>query len=198
MLEFLRNKKIMIVVAHPDDELLGLGATLHRLINDYNVKTHVVILGEGDERLKLESDIRTMMPAIRNRIRIVLPGYRQDAAECIGAFDLFVMPSVHEGFGLTLVEAMAHGIPVLANRVDSLPELIEEYENGECIDFTYENQDEVIQKILTYARKEKASPVTKFDINTMVGSYVELFNTLLSRQKRTRYSRRDGSDSLII
>jgi LmbE family N-acetylglucosaminyl deacetylase len=47
MLEFLRNKKIMIVVAHPDDELLGLGATLHRLIKDYNVKTHVVILGEG-------------------------------------------------------------------------------------------------------------------------------------------------------
>jgi LmbE family N-acetylglucosaminyl deacetylase len=47
MLEFLRNKKIMIVVAHPDDELLGLGATLHKLINDYNVKTHVVILGEG-------------------------------------------------------------------------------------------------------------------------------------------------------
>ncbi|BFM42309.1 PIG-L family deacetylase [Flavobacterium sp. CFS9] len=47
MLEFLRNKKIMIVVAHPDDELLGLGATFHKLINEYNVQTHVVILGEG-------------------------------------------------------------------------------------------------------------------------------------------------------
>ncbi|WP_415375219.1 PIG-L deacetylase family protein [Patiriisocius sp. Uisw_017] len=47
MLESLRNKKIMIVVAHPDDELLGLGATLHKLILDYQVKTHVVILGEG-------------------------------------------------------------------------------------------------------------------------------------------------------
>ena len=47
MLESLRNKKIMIVVAHPDDELLGLGATMHRLIVDYQVETHVVILGEG-------------------------------------------------------------------------------------------------------------------------------------------------------
>jgi len=37
----------MIVVAHPDDELLGLGATMNRLILDYNVITHVVILGEG-------------------------------------------------------------------------------------------------------------------------------------------------------
>ena len=47
MLESLRNKRIMLVVAHPDDELLGLGATFHKLIKEYNVKTHVVILGEG-------------------------------------------------------------------------------------------------------------------------------------------------------
>ena len=37
----------MVVVAHPDDELLGLGATMNRLINEYNIITHVVILGEG-------------------------------------------------------------------------------------------------------------------------------------------------------
>lgn len=37
----------MVVVAHPDDELLGLGATMHKLINEYNIQTHVVILGEG-------------------------------------------------------------------------------------------------------------------------------------------------------
>ena len=41
------NKKILIVVAHPDDELLGLGATMHKLIQEFNVQTHVVILGEG-------------------------------------------------------------------------------------------------------------------------------------------------------
>lgn len=47
MINLFKNKKIMIVVAHPDDELLGLGASMHRLINDYDVNTHVVILGEG-------------------------------------------------------------------------------------------------------------------------------------------------------
>ena len=55
MLESLKNKRIMIVVAHPDDELLGLGATLHKLIHQYGVQTHVVILGEG---LTSRSDIR--------------------------------------------------------------------------------------------------------------------------------------------
>ncbi len=47
MLESLKNKKILIVVAHPDDEILGLGATMNHLINNYQVQTHVVILGEG-------------------------------------------------------------------------------------------------------------------------------------------------------
>lgn len=47
MLESLKNQKIMIIVAHPDDELLGLGATMNKLISEYNVTTHLVILGEG-------------------------------------------------------------------------------------------------------------------------------------------------------
>lgn len=55
MYEFLKNKRIMVVVAHPDDELLGLGGTLNKLIVDYNVLTHLVILGEG---ITSRSDIR--------------------------------------------------------------------------------------------------------------------------------------------
>ncbi|MEQ9230753.1 MAG: PIG-L family deacetylase [Cyclobacteriaceae bacterium] len=47
MLESLRNKKIMVVVAHPDDELLGLGGTLNKLVSEFNCRIHVVILGEG-------------------------------------------------------------------------------------------------------------------------------------------------------
>ena len=47
MLELLKNKRVMIVVAHPDDELLGLGASMNKLINEVGIKTHVVILGEG-------------------------------------------------------------------------------------------------------------------------------------------------------
>lgn len=43
----LFNKRIMVVVAHPDDELLGLGATMHRLIKHSGAIVHVVILGEG-------------------------------------------------------------------------------------------------------------------------------------------------------
>jgi LmbE family N-acetylglucosaminyl deacetylase len=47
MKTLFNNKKIMIVVAHPDDELLGLGATMNKLIKENKIQTHVVILGEG-------------------------------------------------------------------------------------------------------------------------------------------------------
>ncbi|MCB2407731.1 PIG-L deacetylase family protein [Hymenobacter lucidus] len=41
------NKKILVVVAHPDDELLGLGATVHRLVRQQGCTARAVILGEG-------------------------------------------------------------------------------------------------------------------------------------------------------
>lgn len=47
MLEYLKNKKILVVVAHPDDEILGLGATINKLIHSYNCEVGAVILGEG-------------------------------------------------------------------------------------------------------------------------------------------------------
>jgi LmbE family N-acetylglucosaminyl deacetylase len=47
MENIFKNKKVLIVVAHPDDELLGLGATMNRLIHEFGIKTHVIILGEG-------------------------------------------------------------------------------------------------------------------------------------------------------
>ena len=40
-------KKLLAIFAHPDDELLGLGASMNRLIRDFGAIVHVVILGEG-------------------------------------------------------------------------------------------------------------------------------------------------------
>jgi len=47
MLNTFDGKKIMIVVAHPDDEILGLGGSMHRMIHEFQAAVHVVILGEG-------------------------------------------------------------------------------------------------------------------------------------------------------
>lgn len=73
MLESLKNKRILLAVAHPDDELLGLGATMHKLIHEHGCTIHVVILGEGitsraDSRdIKLwEKELATHRKNIKN------------------------------------------------------------------------------------------------------------------------------------
>jgi len=69
----------MIVVAHPDDELLGLGATLHKLISEFNVKTHVVILGEGITSRSNERDVEKWKKELATHRENI-----KNAQKCIG------------------------------------------------------------------------------------------------------------------
>src|SRR5690625_1110829 len=69
----------MIVAAHPDDELLGPGATMHHLIKRYGLTVDVLILGEG---ITSRSDIRDR-DKWKNELSIHRENIRQ-AADCIG------------------------------------------------------------------------------------------------------------------
>ena len=57
-------------------------------------------------------------------------GWREDVQELLAACDVFLMPSLWEGFGLVLLEAMAQGLPVLASRVSAIPEVVVDGETG--------------------------------------------------------------------
>ena len=87
MIEAFINKKILIVVAHPDDELLGLGGTMHRLINEYNVNIHVVILGEGITSRSNSRDVKIWNKELKQHKKNT-----RDAQKCIGYHSL----SIHE------------------------------------------------------------------------------------------------------
>ena len=57
-------------------------------------------------------------------------GVREDIADILAAADLFVLPSLSEGFPFVLLEALAMGRPVVASRVNGVPELIEDHKTG--------------------------------------------------------------------
>ena len=57
-------------------------------------------------------------------------GVREDIADILAAVDVVVLPSLSEGFPFVLLEALAMGCPVVASRVNGIPELIEDHRTG--------------------------------------------------------------------
>lgn len=79
-----------------------------------------VIIGEGEERQKLKRKI-VRLGLEKN---IFLAGHIQNAQSFLNAFDIFVLPSVKEGFPYALLEAGSAGLPVVASDVGGVPEII--------------------------------------------------------------------------
>jgi glycosyltransferase involved in cell wall biosynthesis len=80
----------------------------------------LLIAGEGPLRPELEKLVREKNLADA----VCFTGYRHDIGDILAGIDVFVHPSLWEGFGLSILEAMAMGKPVLATRVSAIPELV--------------------------------------------------------------------------
>jgi glycosyltransferase involved in cell wall biosynthesis len=85
-----------------------------------------VILGEGELREALERLIKEY----RLEKHVLLPGFRTDVLGCLKSFDLFVMSSVTEGLGTSLLDAMACSRPIVATTAGGIPEVVEEGVTG--------------------------------------------------------------------
>jgi glycosyltransferase involved in cell wall biosynthesis len=88
--------------------------------------TVLVVLGEGPERAALEALAQDVGVAGR----VFLPGRVPDVAAWLRRASVYVQPSRWEGFGLAVLEAMVCGLPVVATRVSSLPELVADGDTG--------------------------------------------------------------------
>jgi len=101
----------------------------------------LVIVGDGEIRTRLERYVSAQGLAQK----IKFPGQRKDVPEIVKMMDVFVLPSLQEGFPRTLVEAMYEALPVCAARISGIPELIRDGENG----FLFEpgNVTEIAEKI---------------------------------------------------
>lgn len=76
-----------------------------------NNDARLVIVGDGDQRLEIEKYISDNNLANY----VILLGNRNDVAEIIKCFDIFVLPSAFEGLGIVYIESQASGIPTFAS-----------------------------------------------------------------------------------
>lgn len=90
-------------------------------------RSRLVIVGhDTGARAGLERQVREL--GLEDAVMLV--GYRSDVASMMSAMDVFVLPSLWEGFGLVLLEAMSLERPIIATTVDSIPEIIVPPESG--------------------------------------------------------------------
>jgi glycosyltransferase involved in cell wall biosynthesis len=82
----------------------------------------------GDGRLRGEFEQAAASAGITDRIRV--DGWRRDARERMGAFDVFLLPSAYEGLPLALLEAMSAGLACVASDVDGIADAIEDGVTG--------------------------------------------------------------------
>ena len=110
----------------------GQGTLLEaaRLLLDRALDVHVLLAGDGPWRPRYEALAREL--GLQGRAHFL--GDRPDVPALLGAADVLALPSLHEGFGLALVEALACGVPVVASRTGPIPELVREGETGFLIE----------------------------------------------------------------
>ena len=89
-------------------------------------RLHLVLIGSGG----LRDDLKALAARLGIRESVTFTGEQSDVPECLASMDVFVLPSLNEGMGRALVEAMAAGRPVIASRVGGVPALIQDRRNG--------------------------------------------------------------------
>jgi glycosyltransferase involved in cell wall biosynthesis len=98
----------------------GADVFLEALAELSDIPWSASILGDGSERPRLER----MVDRLRLRPRVRFHGQVDDAASLFPAFDAFALSSRSEGTPMTLLEAIAAGVPVAATRVGGVPDVI--------------------------------------------------------------------------
>lgn len=93
-----------------------------------NPNIMLVAIGDGPDRGKLED--KAMQLGITQHIQWMGAMKQEEVYQLYGIMDVFVMPSLYEGFGLAAAEAMAAGLPVVGTKVDGLSEIIEDRVTG--------------------------------------------------------------------
>jgi glycosyltransferase involved in cell wall biosynthesis len=86
----------------------------------------VLIVGDGPA----EERLRVMAQQLGIASRVIFAGTRRDIPQLLPLLDAFVLPSLYEGFGIAILEAMAAGRPVVATTVGGIPEFVTHGETG--------------------------------------------------------------------
>lgn len=181
------NKPVQIGIvarlsAEKDHQTL-LGAC--KLLSTQKADFHLDIIGDGPLRGVLESSVKSL--EIDKYVSFC--GTRHDVPELLRKLDIFVLSSISEGISLTLLEAMATRLPIVATNVGGNPEVVVDCETGYIV--PPGNPEEMANKLLLLIKDEnlriqmgekgRERVVMKFSIDETAQQYEKLYYSVLKR-----------------
>ncbi|HYG47039.1 MAG TPA: glycosyltransferase [Allosphingosinicella sp.] len=162
---------------------------LPRLVRAFAAMTsrnaRLVIVGTGPESERIAAEARRLGVVDR----LVMPGFLADPARWIGRFDIFALSSDSEQFPISLVEAMAAGLPAVATAVgdvaqmvadDNRPLIVEAEDESAfaaALDSLADRPD--LRRAIGRANREKAA--AEFDEAGMIARYARLYGEAIGR-----------------
>ena len=182
------NAPVAISVARLSPEkdfptLLQATAIVVRQVPEFKL----LMIGNGAERARLEA----LTQALGISPNVEFLGERSDVPELLAQAGFFVSSSKSEGISLTILEAMAVGLPVVTTRVGGNPEIVLEGQTGHLV--PDQNPDALAAAMLQMLAHRDAWPAMgqrgrqrveqQFEIRTMIRQYEELYTEVLSSRK---------------
>lgn len=171
------NQKIIVQVSsfiYPKDQ-----KTVIEALNYLPQNIKLILVGDGE----LRSDCEKLVENLNLGDRVNFLGVRMDVPRLLKSSDIIVLSSVYEGLSLSSIEGMASGKPFIASDVPGLTEVVKDA----GVLFPQGNAKELASHILKliddpvyYSKVSNAclERSKKFDINTMVGNYISLYNEI--------------------
>jgi glycosyltransferase involved in cell wall biosynthesis len=185
------NKRVLFVGRFVPAKNLSLLIEAFDAVIDYHPEAELVLVGDGPKRNQLENEVQ------RRELtdQVQFPGYvpNKELPKWYQSASVFALSSRHESYGITLLEAMSSGIPVVAPRIGSIPAIVEDgrtgllYTAGSATEL-YTALDNFLsnpksQTVCGQNAREKAS--NEFDWSERQTELFELYDSLINSQETT-------------
>ena len=159
-------------------------ATIIKAMTLLDKDVHLILVGDGET---IESNKKLALKmAVNERVHFV--GTQADVPSWIGRADVGIVSSHWEGFGLTAVEIMAGGLPVVASDVEGVKQVVEGagllFPHGD-----YEKLAEIIKELLynkeyyEQVKRDCLERSKKYGIKAMVDSYINVYKEVMQCKK---------------
>lgn len=152
-------------------------------------QAELLLVGDGPQRAALADLAATT--GVRDSVRFL--GDRSDVPDLLRAASVFVLATQYESWPLTVMEAMAAGVPVVASRVGGIPEMVEDGRSGVLVPpDDLDALSGAVRSLLTEPSRARAmgaagqeAAARRFDRSTMAGSLVGLYEQLAASARGT-------------